>query len=168
MNLIETIKDAIRQINKSESTYSVVCTVSDIDLVNGVCNCTPINEDAILVNVRLNADNKDGFKLIPKDGSIVVVTLINNTTGYIAMVSEVDEIHLNGVNHDGLVKISDLIEKLNNLENKVNTIITTYNSHTHIASSFGSPTTTPAIPVNGTLTPTVQLELENTTVKHGS
>lgn len=168
MNEITDIKDAIRRINPQTNNYSVVCNVSDIDTAKCVCNCTPIDGSAVLVNVRLNASDKDGFKLIPKDGSTVLVTLINKTTGYVAMVSEVDEIHLNGINEDGLVKVNDLVAKLNNLENKVNTIIATFNAHTHVASSFGSPTTTPPSPVVGTLTPTVKTDLENIKVLHGS
>jgi len=168
VNEITDIKDAIRRINPQTNNYSVVCTVSEIDTAKCVCNCTPIDGSAILVNVRINASDKDGFKLIPKDGSSVLVTLINKTTGYVAMVSEVDEIHLNGINEDGIVKVNDLVTKLNNLENKVNTIIATFNAHTHVASSFGSPTTTPPSPVVGTLTPTVKIDLENIKVLHGS
>jgi len=168
VNEITNIKDAIRRINPQTNNYSVVCTVSDIDTVKCVCNCTPIDGSAVLVNVRIKASDKDGFKIIPKNNSTVLVTLINKTTGYVAMVSEVDEIHLNGINEDGLVKVNDLVTKLNNLENKVNTIIATFNAHTHVASSFGSPTTTPPSPVVGTLTLTVKIDLENIKVLHGS
>lgn len=115
MDNITTIKDAIRRINPQTNNYSIVCTVSDIDLINGICNCTPVDGSGVLVNVRLNADNKDGFKLIPKDNTKVLVTLINNTTGFISMVSEVDEIHLNGVTFGGIVKIVEQTAKLNQL-----------------------------------------------------
>ena len=60
------------------------------------------------------------------------------------------------------------MSKLNAIENKVNTIITTFNAHTHVASSFGAPTTPPPSPVVGTLTPTQVNELENKKVKHGN
>lgn len=168
MGLNEQIRDSIREIAKSMPVYSVVCTVSDVNTTDKTCNCTPVNGDAVLMGVRLVANNDKGFMLIPTDGSIVVVSMLNNATGFVSMCSQVDEIWLNGNNYDGLVKIGDLVEKLNNLENKVNTIINTYNAHTHVASSFGSPTTTPTAPVVGTLTPTIQLDLENLTVKQGN
>lgn len=170
MNAITNIKDAIMRINPQTNNYSVVCNVSDIDTSKSICNCTPIDGSAILVNVRINASDKDGFKLIPKDGSVVLVTLINKTTGYVAMVSEVDEIHLNGLNEDGVVKVNDLVTKLNNLENKVNALVAFSASHTHPYINVVSPATTSVTtsPVTGTLTPTVKSNLENIKVKHGS
>lgn len=115
MNEVTTIKEAIRSVIPDMNNYSVICTVSDIDLVKCICNCTPKDGGAVLVNVRINASNKDGFKLIPKNNTDVVVTLINNTTGYVSMVSEVDEIHLNGVTFGGIVKIVEQTAKLNQL-----------------------------------------------------
>lgn len=162
------IVEAIRKIANNEFTpYSVVCEVESVNLTDKTCYCIPVNGDADLQNVRLNADKKDGFLLIPKQNSLVVVSFINDNAGYISMVSEVDEIQLNGSTHDGLVKVTDLVTKLNNLENKVNTIISTFNTHTHVASSFGSPTTVPPTLITGTLTPTIKTDLENNKVKHG-
>lgn len=169
MNLTETIKDVIRQLSKENSTYSVVCNVSDIDLNNKICNCTPINGDAILMNVRLVANNNKGFMLIPKDGSIVVVTLINNTTGYVSMCSEVDEVWLNGDNYGGIIRIQEITNKLNNLENAFNQHLNLYNMHTHAGVTSGTSTTTPVvIPDTQTLTPTTESEIVNETVKHGN
>jgi hypothetical protein len=162
------IVEAIRKIANNEFTpYSIVCEVESVNLIDKTCYCIPVNGDADLQNVRLNADKKDGFILIPKQNSLVVVSFINDSTAYISMVSEVDEINLNGTSFDGIVKVNDLVTKLNNLENKVNTIISTFNSHTHVASSFGSPTTVPPVLVTGTLTPTVKTDLENEKIKHG-
>ena len=105
--------------------------------------------------------------MIPEVNSIVVVSFLSDDSAYVSLVSKVSEVHLNGKNFDGLVKVNDLVQKLNNLENKVNTIISTYNAHTHVASSFGTPTTTPVAPVTGTLTPTIKQDLENITILQG-
>ena len=169
---INTIRDAIRYIAKLDDPYSVVCKVYDIDLNTMLCNCEPLEDSsaedksAVLIGIKINADNKTGFVLVPKDESIVVVTLTSNVDGFISMVSDVDEIYLNGNNHDGLVKVGDLVTKLNNLENKVNEIIGLYNTHVHVETS-GSTLPTTSI-VSGVLIPTIQANLENTTVKHGS
>ena len=168
MDDITTIKDAIRRINPQSNNYSIVCTVSDIDLINGICNCTPVDGSGVLVNVRLNADNKDGFKLIPKDSTKVLVTLINNTTGFISMVSEVDEIHLNGVNYDGLVKVQDLTDKLNALENKVNDLITACSSQVVTLGPSGTFPLASFFTSVTPLTPTIQTDIENLTVKQGN
>lgn len=168
MNEIENIKFAIRKIAGIDKTYSEVCNVTDIDLIAGTCNCTPIDGSAILTNVRLNADYKDGFKLIPKLNSVVIVTLINNTTGYISMVSEVDEIHLNGTNNDGIVKVNDLITKMNNLENLVNNILTTLKTTIIPLAPSGTYPFATLYAAYNNLTPTIKSDLENPTVKNGS
>lgn len=166
-----SIKEAIRELVKTDDVlYSVLCTVKSVDTTNNICDCEPIDGSADLLEVRLMAQNDTGFLIIPKVNSVVVVTMINKYTGYVAMFSEVEKIYLNGDNYDGLVKIGDLVDKLNNLENKVNSIINTYNTHTHPYVNVSTPaTTSPSTSlVTGTLTPTQQTELENTTVVHGN
>ena len=159
MNGVTTIKDAIRSVIPDMNNYSVICTVSDINLVKCVCNCTPKDGGAVLVNVRINASNKDGFKLIPKDNTDVVVTLINNTTGYVSMVSEVDEIHLNGVSFGGIVKIVEQTAKLNQLVAELQAQLVLI--ATGIAAGGGSYTP-------GTLSTFNKTDYENTTIKQGN
>ena len=67
----------------------------------------------------------------------------------------------------GLVKVIDLTTKLNNLENKVNSLLSAFGSHTHIltlssGTGTAAPTTTP-VPPN--LTPTVRGDIENEKIK---
>ena len=159
MNEVTTIKEAIRSVIPDMNNYSVICTVSDIDLVKCICNCTPKDGGAVLVNVRINASDKDGFKLIPKNNTDVVVTLINNTTGYVSMVSEVDEIHLNGVTFGGIVKIVEQTAKLNQLVSELQAQLVLIS--TGITTAGGSYT--PA-----TLSTFNKTDYENTTVKQGN
>jgi hypothetical protein len=84
------------------------------------------------------------------------------------MVGEIDKIYLNGNDYGGLVEVGNLVTKLNNLENKVNDIIASFNSHTHSGVTVGSGVTgTGTPPVTGNLTPTQKSDIENTTVQHG-
>lgn len=65
----------------------------------------------------------------------------------------------------GLVKVKDLTTKLNNLENKVNDFISTFNSHTHNVTAVGAPTG-PSVPQGpNPLQPTQQAEIENLKIK---
>lgn len=164
------IAEAIRTLSGMDDlTFeSSACTVKNIDTTKMVCDCTPLDGSADFLDVRLNANYTKGFTLIPKDGSVVIVTQLSDATAYVSMVSEVDEIYLAGDDNGGLVKVKDLVSKLNAIENKVNTIITTFNAHTHVASSFGAPTTPPPSPVVGTITPTQVTDLENKKVLHGN
>lgn len=162
------LRDALRSLVKPNNDgFAKVCTVDSVDLTTLTCYCVPLNDDADIINVRLMANIDNGFLLIPEVDSIVVVSFLSDSSAYVSLVSKVSEVHLNGKNFDGLVKVNDLVQKLNNLENKVNTIISTYNAHTHVASSFGTPTTTPVAPVTGTLTPTIKQDLENITILQG-
>lgn len=67
----------------------------------------------------------------------------------------------------GLVKVINLTQKLNNLENKVNSLLSAYNAHTHILTlSTGTGTAAPTTSsVPGTLTPTQRGDIENEKVK---
>jgi hypothetical protein len=163
------LRDSLKRlITPNGNAYSKVCTVDSVDLTKRTCYCIPINEDADITEVRLMANIDNGFLLVPEVDSIVVVSFLSDSSAYVSLVSKVSEIQLNGTNYDGLVKVQELTEKLNNLENLVNSLVVKYNAHTHIASSFGSPTTVPPALETTVLTPTIQTEIENTTIKQGN
>lgn len=69
----------------------------------------------------------------------------------------------------GLVKVIDLVQKLNNLENLVNDLIAKYNSHTHILTlSSGTGTAAPTATTEPqTLTPTQRSDIENDVIIQG-
>jgi len=119
--------------------------------------------------------------LIPTIGSTVLVTYSKYNDPFVSMFSDIDRIYLIGGNagvditgnvvklnngtFGGLVKVTELVEKLNNLENLVNDLIVKYNIHVHPVS--GASTLVPTVPETGTLIPTIQDELENKKVTHG-
>ena len=157
---------------KSKGNDSLVCTViEDVDLVNNTCYCEPINGDAAILNVKLTT-NITGAGV-----GFLVVTFLDNASAYVSMVSEVDEVNINGKTLGGLVKVIDLTTKLNNLENRVNSIGTDLAAMATSANSIGSS------PVIGTalgalittaisnlitpLTLTVRANIENTLIKQG-
>lgn len=164
------IAEALREIVKTdEENYSVACKVISVDNSNKTCKCEVISSGLNLFNVRLMSNNNTGFLIIPKVNSIVLVTMLNKFTGYVGMFSEVEEIQLNGDSYDGLVRIGDLVDKLNNLENALNQHLALYNAHTHAGVTSGiSSTAVPSAIDTNVLTPTTQIELENLTVKHGN
>lgn len=125
-----------------DEVFSIRATVASLDLVNLTCDCEPLNEGADILNVKLIADKTSGFVVIPTIGSIVYVSFLSPDDGYISMFSHIDMIKLNGNNYGGLVKVDDLVTKLNNLENLVNDLIVKYNAHTHPYVNGTSPATT--------------------------
>jgi len=118
--------------------------------------------------VELQTTISDGLLMIPKIDSEVKVLFSTYTTPFIVQFGDLDKIYIaaeliqfNDGALKGLVKVVELKTKLNNLENKVNSIISAFNSHTHTSTLVGTPTTPPTVPISGTLTPTTQADIEN-------
>ena len=168
MSVNQDILNSIREANKFIMPYSIVCEV--LAVTGDKCDCSPVNGDADLIDVRLQASTTTGILITPTVGSNVVVSLLSNGSAFVSMYSDIDSIQLNGSNYDGLVKVNDLVTKLNNLENKVNGIIATFNAHTHPYINVVTPANTSAAstPVVGTLTPTVKANIENPLITHGN
>ena len=165
-----------------------VATVDSVDIGNRTCSCSLVSgsTDIALTNVKLMANVDDGMLITPTVGSTVIIESAPNIEPYVSMFSGIDKvfqvaggstyqidsdgIKLNGENFDGLVKVAKLTEKLNNIEDLLNDLITKYNAHTHPYVNVAAPaTTSPTTSLEtGTIAPiTSQSDIENTTVKHG-
>ena len=162
------LRDALRSLVKPNNDgFAKVCTVDSIDLINLICYCIPLNGDADLVGVRLMANIDNGFLLIPEVDSIVVVSFLSDSSAYVSLVSKVSEVHLNGKNFDGLVKVQELTDKLNALENKVNDLITACSSQIVTLAPSGTFPLASFFTSVTPLVPTQQLEIENITILQG-
>jgi hypothetical protein len=163
------LRDSLRKLTTPNSNaYSKVCTVDSVDLVNLTCYCIPINDDADITEVRLMANIDNGFLLIPEVNSIVVVSFLSDSSAYVSLVSKVSEIQLNGTNYDGLVKVQELTDKLNNLENKLNDLITACSSQVVTLAPSGTFPLASFFTSVTPLIPTQQIEIENQKVKQGN
>ena len=168
MSLNDDIKKAIQTLAGEVDINTVVCKVSNIDTTKNTCTCTPIDGTAEILGVRLMAESSKGFLIIPKNNSIVIVNMINSFTGYVSMFSEVDKIYLNGDTHSGLVKIDDLVNKLNALENLVNNILNTLKTTTIPLAPSGTYPFAPLYTAINNIAPiTTKNDLENKNVLHG-
>jgi hypothetical protein len=180
------IIEAIEKLSGNQLSDRVsiaACTVNSVDVESRTCNCTEITGQAgiEIPNVQIQPEVCDGILLVPSVGSTVLVTYSKYNPPFVSMFSDIDRVFivagnaglnisedtvvLNDGSFGGLVKVADLISKLNNLENLVNDLITKYNLHTHPVS--GANTLIPAVIETGSLTPTLQDELENKKVTHG-
>lgn len=128
------IAKIIRQIAKNDDeVYSITGVVKNIDPNKGLCDVEPHNGKATILDVRLqaNPDEAKGVLIVPKDGSDVIVTFLNQQTGYLALCSEVEKVIIkigeqsfeandsgfifNGGQLGGLVKSQELALQLNKL-----------------------------------------------------
>lgn len=162
------------------------CTVDSVDLSTRSCVCTSVSGESVaeIPDVQLMAGVDDGFLLVPAIGSTVFVTYSERHLPVIILFSAIDEVlivtgdsiisqkdgllQFNDGSFGGLIKIQELVAKLNNLENLVNELITKYNSHTHPGVSAGGATSGPTAAQETTqLTSTKISDLENDLIKHG-
>jgi hypothetical protein len=169
---VTDIRQAIQSLSGlNDLQYEgVMCNVSDIDLATFTCTCTPINGDAEFFDVLLNADAEKGFTLIPANGSLVIIQQTSQATAYVSMVSKVDQVYLAGDANGGLVKVNDLVSKLNRIENDINVLKLVFSTWVPVASDGGAALKLAAatwfaqqlIPI------TTANDLQNNTVKHGN
>lgn len=191
MGANEEIRKAVKELSKTnDSVYSVVCEVSNVSEVDMTCDCTPLDGSAELLEVRLQAQLEDGWVLVPKEGSVVTVTTLNQTTGFVSQVSEIDKVigyidsnnrfefnstawTWNGGTFGGIGKTGVIASKLNVQETAENAL------KVIIAAIISAGTSSPGTPVtNGTLAafftgynvapivPTTQAEISDNKVKH--
>lgn len=173
--------DLINIWAKQNEFYSTQGTISSVSESNRTCVVTPTNGSPDIQDVRLEADytedtstDSKGFFVVPAVSSLVIVTFLSKDDAFISAWTEIDKIVskqgewiFNDGSNDGLVKVIELTDKLNNIENKVNDLISFINSHVHTSAAPGSPTT-PPVPTftGGTLTTTQKAEIENTDITH--
>lgn len=155
----------------SDAVSMVYAEVVSVDEDKYTCECEAIGGDAVtgIVNVALMAGVNDGFLLVPKIGSAVVLVMSKRYQPFIAQYSEIERIEMHGSaielndgSSGGLVKVIELTQKINALENLLNDLIAKYNLHVHAAN--GTPTVSQE---TGIIIATQREEIENTTVVHG-
>ena len=158
------LRNIIRQLAQPDGeTVALVCTVDEVDKTARTIDCTPINEGAPLLGVNLQANQEAdyGFCLFPEKGSFVVVGFVADGADGLRIKTEKmsadinrDNIIFNGGDLNGLVVIQKLTDKLNELKDTVNDLITKYNAHIHTTTATVgtgpvgvlSPTTSTAQP----------------------
>jgi hypothetical protein len=166
------LSDAIRTLSGVDDLRyeSITCTVTDVDLSENTCKCTPI--DGVtpdFLGVILSVSKSKGFLLIPKDGSLVSVTQLSEATAFVSMVSDVDQIYLAGDENGGLIKVADLVTKINNLENAMNQIKVAFASWVVVPNDGGLALKTLASTwASSQLLLTTRANIENTKVSHGN
>lgn len=135
------IVDAIKEYAKADRFEVYSGKVSAVDEEATTCD-VDIEEGLTVFEVRLRAVVTDdtGVWVLPKVGSYVQIAQIEGGNQYVLLrPSEVDKVFVkigdktleistdgfvfNGGNNDGLVKVNELVDRLNKIENKVNDII---------------------------------------------
>lgn len=169
MSLDKLIRDIVKPLIKTQVVKAVVTSV---DKTEDTCEVKLIENDSERFEVQLRAvvdSAKNGLIIYPAEGSNVLVSIIGNNDAdcFIVQYSEVDEIvYMDGTN-GGLIKIIDLVKKLNNIENDVNSLKTAMSSWIPVAQDGGAALKGVVSSWAGQqLTPTVVGDMENEKFKH--
>lgn len=125
-----------------------------------------VNDGVNDIVVRLMSIVDDGVLIIPKVDSIVCVLQSDKNDPIIVQFSEVEKIIFMGGEHEGLVKVVELKNKLNAVENQLNNILTTLKNTTIPLAPSGTYPFAPLYASLNNLTPTQQSDIENTLIKH--
>ncbi len=178
--IVEGIRDIVN-FGKYELYSGTVSAVDEDTLTMDVL----INEDLLIPDVRLrsNIDTDVGMYVIPAVDSFVVIGKIDGGVDFVLIKhSIIDKVIIkigemtmecseegfvfNDGENDGLVKVADLVTKLNNLEGKVNDILQAVSGISVALAPTGSFPLAPFFASIQPLVETQQTEIENTDVKH--
>jgi hypothetical protein len=161
------IREAIKEIAGYQQERNLFAKVVSVDLSAKTCKVNTLEDEMDIFDVRLIANSGDGLFIFPSIDSIVGVCMINEIEGYVSLYSQIDSIQYGDGSFEGMVKVPELTSKLNALEDKVNDMISVFNSHIHTATGSTAPTTPPTTNQSPTISVTSQSEIENDKITHG-
>lgn len=187
------LSEILRQITKSnEKNQFFLATVLSVNKGDNTIQCELIHNDlelTALLKPRLDNVVK-GFIVYPEVDSHVLISLAQQQF-YVMMFTEISSIAINSEKaklelkedgtfvfndggNDGIVKVKELVEQLNAIEDKYNSLIAKFNAHTHTVAALPSvgtpppviPTLVPVVPITGTLIKTTTSKIKNEKIKH--
>ena len=174
--LQQIMKEFIDKELMKERLYTSIGTATDVDEVERKCNFTPIGDEGGQFDVRLQSAfaGELGVVMIPKEGSIIGVSFLNPTAGFVTLTSELEKIlidteltQFNGGDNGGLINIEDAVTKWNNIESDLNTLKGIFGSWVPAPNDGGAALKALLSNyISDTLTPTTQSELEDKKVLH--
>lgn len=185
----DELKQAIRTIvglDQFDNVKYIVCDVVSVNESSRSCSVTTVSDgnETSLDDVMLMIESDDGFLLLPAVDSTVVVAMSDKVAPFVCFFSEIqkvllivgdssitaepDKITFNDGSFGGLIKIVDLVSRLNKVENALIELKTKYNTHTHTGVTTGPGTSGPTAGLlTETVTNTVRNDIENVLVVHG-
>ncbi len=176
MSSNRSIKEAVQKLAGTFGVNPLTVIIAKVVSVNDdemTCTIDPLNDNSTVTieNVNLSAQPNDGLICYPSIESIVLVAYAPKLDPFILQFSDIDKcritinsceyyidkngIKLYGDNFGGLVKVTDLVGKLNTLENTINQI------------AVWALSVTPPLTIQP-ISPTTAIEISNSKVQHGN
>lgn len=182
------LADLIKRIAKSQvPVQTYLCKVTSIDKTENTIDVKPVNGNAAMLEIRLRSvidGNDTGLIVYPAKGSFVLVSIIENeiNEAFVSMYGEVESFawkignstlkvdntvtEFNGGKNKGIPNVQPLTQQLNKIENLLNAVIVSFNTHLHTSAAPGQPTTPPVTSITQSLQVTQQNQIEDTKITH--
>jgi hypothetical protein len=133
-DLKQSLKDTVFD---GEEIYSMLCSVVSVEFPT--CTVKPLDDEIEIDGIRLIADDKEkGIIPSPAIDSIVIVSFLDDSNGFVSLFSEIDSIGLRGDEFGGLVKVYELIEQLNIMTDRIDTLYNAINNGVTAAQDGGA------------------------------
>lgn len=151
-----------------EKPVTILGTIAAVDGNSKTCN---IDDDGFMMyGIRLQSvtNAAAGILKVPKIGAQALAVKIEDGDGFMLLdCAEYDKIIFNGGTNGGLINIQSLVNKINAIENDLNSLKTVFKSWTPVAQDGGSALKTAAADwADQTITKTKTKDLEDKTVTH--
>lgn len=187
MDKSEVIRKLQDFVTKMVPVQTFPASVQEVDEENATITALPLGGPELFdVRLRASIDGaEDGVILFPKVGSTVLIGLIGNEVNeaFVIRYSEVEKAKLkigdstieistdgflmNGGSLGGLINIADLVEKLNAIEQDINSLKTAFSSWVIAPSDGGAALKTAAASWSSSqLSSTTAADIEDTKIKH--
>ena len=163
-----SIKETLQKImeEKMGGHGSRLCSVLSVS--GTTCDVQTLDDEVKIIGARLQTEDSNGVLLTPKVGSFVVVTPITDFEFVVVMYSAIDSIKFLDGSFGGLIKITDLVTKVNNLENQVNSILSILKATTIPLAPSGTYPFATLYAALSSLTNTIVSDIENNKITHGT
>lgn len=162
------IRDIIKEIAGDQAERNLFATVISVNTPNKTCEVKTIADQMRVFDVRLISNNGNGVLFIPSVNSVVGVCMINEVEGFVSLYSQIDSIQYGDGSFNGMIKVDDLVTRLNTIEQDINDLKTALSGWTPVPSDGGAALKTAlASYYSSSLTETVRADLENDKITHG-
>lgn len=167
MTTTNELRRALQQ-KYGEKPVTILGTIAAVDENSKTCN---IDDDGFMMyGIRLQSvtNAAAGILKVPKIGAQALAVKIEDGDGFMLLdCAEYSKIIFNGGNNGGLINIQSLVNKINAIENDLNSLKTVFKSWTPVAQDGGSALKTAAADwADQTITKTKTKDLEDKTVTH--
>lgn len=111
-----SLEKMMKQIVGNQKVFGKLVVVTQVDKDYLDCTCHELGDETeIFENVRLNPDKLANFVIYPKIGSICLIDWLDETTGYICQVSEVEGYYIGNTDNSLLTVLLELTTAIKNM-----------------------------------------------------